>query len=106
MKAAEQLIEHHGENLWDFEVLEGCYSLNINHIHPLKQRDVSALSRLLAYDVHIQAAIVFGSAVRFDCHSSSDLDLLIVRDDDKLRIDAPLESISGEMDIKKYRNPG
>ncbi|MCD7922232.1 MAG: nucleotidyltransferase domain-containing protein [Clostridiales bacterium] len=95
----EQYIKHNGENLWDFEIVDGCDSLNINHIHPLKQRDVSALSRLFVYDSHIRAAIVFGSSVRFDCHSASDLDLLIVRDDDQMRIDVPLDSISGEMDI-------
>ncbi|MCD7865890.1 MAG: nucleotidyltransferase domain-containing protein [Clostridiales bacterium] len=97
--AGEQYICHNDENLWDFEILDGCESMNMNHIHPLKQRAVSALIRLLAYDSHVRAAIVFGSAVRFDCHSASDLDLLIVRDDDQMRIDAPLESIPGEMDI-------
>lgn len=100
MKTASQsYIFHNGENLWDFEVLDGCDFLNANHIHPLKQWDVSTLTRLLSYDAHIMEAIVFGSAVRFDCHSASDLDLLIVRDDDEMKIDVPLDEIRSEMDI-------
>ncbi|MCD8365033.1 MAG: nucleotidyltransferase domain-containing protein [Clostridiales bacterium] len=96
---ADEYVKHNGENLWDFEILDGCDCMNINHIHPLKQRDVTALSRILSYDAHIQEAIVFGSSVRFDCHSASDLDVLIVRDDEKMRIDAPVDEIRSEMDV-------
>ena len=42
---------------------------------------------------------VFGSAVRFDCHSMSDLDVLIVRDDQQIRIDASLSNIQSELDL-------
>ncbi|WP_300659350.1 nucleotidyltransferase domain-containing protein [uncultured Acetatifactor sp.] len=45
------------------------------------------------------AVIVFGSAVRFDCHSRSDLDVLVVRDDRQLAIDGSLDEVSSELDI-------
>lgn len=92
-------ISHNGENLWDFEVLDGCEFLNANHIHPLKQHDISLLTRLLREDEHIIEAIVFGSSVRFDCHSASDIDLLIVRDDKEKKIEVSLDEIKSEMDI-------
>ena len=95
----DEYVKHNGENLWDFEVLDGCDFINVNHIHPLKQRDIAALTRILCYDAHIREAIVFGSSVRFDCNSASDLDVLVVRDDDKMRIDAPLDEICSEMDV-------
>lgn len=92
-------IRHNGENLWDFEVLDGCDFPNANHIHPLKQRDVMKLTQLVREDEHIKQVIVFGSSVRFDCHSASDIDLLVVRDDDQRRVDVSLDEISSEMDI-------
>lgn len=98
-RTAESYIQHEGENLWDFEVICPSDVENINHIHPLKQKDVGLLVKAVKNDRHIAAVIVFGSAVRFDCHSFSDLDLLIVRDDEKLRIDTSLEEIESEIDV-------
>lgn len=97
--AAEEYIQHNGENLWDFEVVaQYCYE-NINRIHPLKQRDVGCLVKAVKEDRHILGVIIFGSAVRFDCHSRSDLDVLIVRDDGRYWIDGSLDEIESEMDI-------
>lgn len=98
-EAADSYISHTGENLWDFEVILDSDVKNINHIHPLKQRDVDRMAKAAQKDCHIRAVIVFGSAVRFDCHSGSDLDFLIVRDDDRIRIDSPLDEIESETDI-------
>ncbi|MCD8012493.1 MAG: nucleotidyltransferase domain-containing protein [Lachnospiraceae bacterium] len=97
--SSDEYIRHNGENLWDFEVLDGCEFPNVNHIHPLKQRDIMKLTQLVREDEHIMQVIVFGSSVRFDCHSASDIDLLIVRDDNQRRIDVSLDEISSEMDI-------
>lgn len=94
-----EYIRHQGENLWDFEVVAQADIENINHIHPLKQRDVGCFVEAVEKDPHILGVIVFGSAVRFDCHSGSDLDLLVVRDDKKLQIDGPLDKVRSEMDI-------
>ncbi len=98
-KIADRYISHTGENLWNFEVILDSEVENINHIHPLKQRDVDRIAKAAQKDSHIKAIIVFGSAVRFDCHSGSDLDFLVVRDDDKLRIDSSLDEIESELDI-------
>lgn len=98
-KAAEEYIRHNGENLWDFEIVSEMDFENRNHIHPLKQRDVGRLVEAVKRDAHILAVIVFGSAVRFDCNSQSDLDVLIVRDDKELKIESSLENINSELDI-------
>ena len=93
------LKEHNGNNLWNFEVLSNLQYENVNHIHPLKQKDVFNLIKAVKKDLHITGLIIFGSAVRFDCWSGSDLDILIIRDDSHLRIDAPLSNVKSETDI-------
>ena len=75
-EAADSYISHTGENLWDFEVILDSDVKNINHIHPLKQRDVDRMAKAAQKDCHIRAVIVFGSAVRFDCHSGSETDII------------------------------
>lgn len=92
-------IQHNGGNLWDFEVFSDCCYENANHIHPLKQRDVSKLIEAVKSDEHIKEVIIFGSAVRFDCNSFSDLDVLLVRDDSELKIDGSLDRVESELDI-------
>lgn len=99
MDITHDYIYHNGDNLWDFEVLSNFNYKNANHIHPLKQRDVSLLIHAAKRDSHIIGIIVFGSAVRFDCHSMSDLDILIIRDDGKLEINAPIDEVQSELDI-------
>lgn len=95
----DSYISHNGDDLWNFEVLFDLQYENVNHIHPLKQKDVFLLIQAVRKDSHIIGVIVFGSAVRFDCHSMSDLDILIIRDDSQLRIDASLSEIQSELDI-------
>lgn len=92
-------IKHNGDNLWNFDVKPGCTYMNASHIHPLKQKDVQQFIDDIRGDEHIVGVIVFGSAVRFDCHSGSDIDLLVVRDDDEIRIDASLDDVESEMDL-------
>lgn len=95
----DSYLSHHGEHLWDFEILSDFQYENVNRIHPLKQRDVYELIKAVENDSHIIGIIVFGSAIRFDCHSMSDLDVLIIRDDSQLKIDASLSEIKSELDI-------
>ncbi len=95
----DSYISHNGNNLWNFEVLSNLQYENVNHIHPLKQKDVFNLIKAVKKDIHITGMIIFGSAVRFDCWSGSDLDILIIRDDSQLRIDAPLSNVKSETDI-------
>ncbi len=97
--SVDSYISHHGEHLWDFEILSDFQYENVNRIHPLKQRDVFELIKAVENDSHIIGIIVFGSAIRFDCHSMSDLDVLIIRDDSLLKIDASLSEVRSELDI-------
>lgn len=99
MDAVDKYIKHNGENLWDFEILPDCNFMNANHIHPLKQRDVQQLIFCIKNDQHILGIIIFGSAVRFDCNSFSDLDIFVVRDDTALTIDGILDNVKSELDI-------
>ncbi len=62
--SVDSYISHHGEHLWDFEILSDFQYENVNRIHPLKQRDV-----------------------------------LIIRDDSLLKIDASLSEVRSELDI-------
>lgn len=96
---ADSYISHNGDNLWDFEIISDVKYENVNRIHPLKQKDVCRLIQDVQKDSHIIGIIVFGSAVRFDCHSRSDLDVLIIRDDSQIRIDASLSEVQSELDI-------
>lgn len=95
----DTFVSHNEDDLWDFEIVSDLQYENVNRIHPLKQRDVSLLIQDIQNDPHITGMIVFGSAVRFDCHSMSDLDVLIVRDDQQIRIDASLSNIQSELDL-------
>lgn len=99
MGIVDQYICHTGENLWNFEVVTEQPFENAHRIHPLKQRDVSHLIEAARQDEGILGMIVFGSAVRFDCSSGSDLDVLIVREDKELKINGPLEEVSRELDL-------
>ena len=65
------------DKLWDFEVVINENFKNINHIHPLKQKDVLQIVKYAEETSDIEAVVVFGSAVRFDCNSFSDLDILV-----------------------------
>ncbi len=95
----DSYISHRGEHLWDFEILSDFQYENVNRIHPLKQRDVFELIKAVENDSHIIGMIVFGSAIRFDCHSMSDLDILIIRDDSQLKINSSLSEVKSELDI-------
>lgn len=97
--SVESYISHHDEHLWDFEIVSDFQYKNVNRIHPLKQKDVFELIKAVENDSHIIGLIVFGSAIRFDCHSMSDLDVLIIRDDSQLKINASLSKVKSELDI-------
>ena len=105
-KNIQEYIHHHGENLWDFDILFNLDYENVNHIHPLKQKDVAALITAVKEDPHVIGIIVFGSAIHFNCHSASDLDVLIIKDDTRLGIDACLDQIESDLDIIFYTKLG
>ena len=61
-------------NMWDFCVLEGVDFPYCNRVHPLMQRRVQALLKIMKEDSNIEKIILFGSSLEFCCSSFSDLD--------------------------------
>lgn len=49
----------------------------INRIHPLKQKAVTAIHDALRDDADVKQAIVFGSSTSLKCNPQSDIDLYI-----------------------------
>ena len=99
MASVDDFVNDNSANLWTFPVKEGCDFENAFHIHPLKQCDAKRFVDDIRNDSDINGVIAFGSAVRFDCNSGSDLDLLIVRKDDKKDIRADITDVDGELDL-------
>ncbi len=95
----EELLNRDYDNFWDFDVVIDQSYLNVNRIHPVKQAGVYHFIECAKQDPCIHYIIVFGSSVRFECMNRSDIDFLIVRDDDKIRIDAQVCGIGSETDI-------
>ncbi len=98
-KKVTEYISHTDDVLWDFEVVTDDLFFNVNRIHPLKQDDVAKLVRCIRSDTQVAGLIVFGSAVRFDCHSGSDIDILVIRDDDKQILNCNLSEVKSNLDI-------
>lgn len=85
------------ENLCIFPTFDCCTFRNVEHINPLKQRDVQEIVNQLSKDKEIREIIVFGSAVEMRCHSRSDLDIFI--DKDQKYLDLNYDPITSEIDF-------
>lgn len=83
---------------WDFDVIIDEEYQNINCIHPLKQKDVLEIVKSAEQDKHVQEIIVFGSSVRFDCNSYSDIDILVTRDDDLIKTPVDYSKVKSDVD--------
>ena len=92
-------VNESNQNLWDFEVLEGITFLNCNRIHPLKQKEIQILVDACDRDEYIQELIVFGSSTEFRCNSHSDIDLVVIRKDNKVEVPEDFFIINSEVDI-------
>lgn len=95
----ENLVNRNYDNFWDFDIVIKQSYLNVNRIHPVKQACVYRFIECAKQDPCIHYIVVFGSSVKFECTSRSDIDFLIVRDDDKIKIDAQIYGIESETDI-------
>ncbi|MDD5949752.1 MAG: hypothetical protein PUC39_08520 [Lachnospiraceae bacterium] len=92
-------VNEYNENLWDFEVLDGVNFLNCNRIHPLKQKQVQHLVNCCEQDKQICELLVFGSSTDFRCNSRSDIDLVLIRDDDKKEAPYGFTDIESDYDL-------
>lgn len=63
---------------WKFSmVVDSNAFLQVNRIHPLKQKLVWDIVRAARSDEQVKRLIVFGSSTRYDCDIFSDLDICI-----------------------------
>jgi predicted nucleotidyltransferase len=99
-------VDTQNENLWDFDVLSGVTFMNANRIHPLKQREINEIIYRLKEDIHVIGLIIFGSATEFRCTSRSDIDMFVVRDDNRAELDADIFDLPSEQDILFNKNVG
>ena len=63
---------------WKFNTVVPKDSFSqVNRIHPIKQRMVKDIVDAARMDEAVKRVIIFGSATRYDCDISSDLDICI-----------------------------
>jgi predicted nucleotidyltransferase len=84
---------------WDFDVFTDKVFQNVNCIHPLKQKEVAEIVESAKQDSAISSIIVFGSAVRFDCNSASDIDIFVCRDDSKYKSPVDYGKVTSDVDV-------
>lgn len=93
------LVNETNDNLWTFEILPGVSFLNCEHIHPLKQREIQQLVNACKTDTGIDELIIFGSSVEFRCSSKSDIDCVLIRNDNKKSVPDVFFEINSEVDV-------
>ncbi len=77
MTTEEYLTARKSKN-WRFnKVVASDSFLNVNRIHPIKQRMVKSIVDAARSDDRVKRIIVFGSSTRYDCDITSDLDLCL-----------------------------
>ena len=63
---------------WKFNtVVQKDAFANVNRIHPIKQKTVKEIVDTASRDQAVRRVIIFGSATRYDCDMTSDLDICI-----------------------------
>ena len=73
MTTEEYLTARKSKN-WRFNrVVASDSFLNVNRIHPIKQRMVKSIVDAARTDDRVKRIIVFGSSTRYDCDITSDL---------------------------------
>lgn len=87
------------DEMWDFNLVVNSNLKDINRIHPLKQRDVTALVNELQKDDNINRIIIFGSALDMRCNWYSDLDVYVETRDKEKRVCLPYDDLEGEIDL-------
>lgn len=74
----EEYLERRKSKDWNFfAIVEMDSFKNVKKIHPLKQKMVKAIVDAAKEDSYVSRIIVFGSATRYDCDITSDLDICI-----------------------------
>ncbi len=77
MTTEEYLVARKSKD-WRFnQVVDSDSFLNVNRIHPIKQRVVKSIVDAAKSDDKVKRIIVFGSSTRYDCDITSDLDICL-----------------------------
>lgn len=77
MTTAEYLIARKSKD-WKFNrVVEKDAFVNVNRIHPIKQKIVKEIVDAANKDREVKRIIIFGSSTRYDCDITSDIDICI-----------------------------
>ena len=77
MTVDEYLIARKSKD-WKFnKIVEDDDFLNVNRVHPIKQRLVKSIVQRAKEDKYVKRIIIFGSSIRYDCDITSDLDICI-----------------------------
>lgn len=58
-----------------------CEDIEIRRVHPLKQKVVADINKMLKDDDRVSAVVLFGSAVNLRCNIHSDIDVVVRLDD-------------------------
>lgn len=95
---------NHFERAWDFEVITPTQIMNINRIHPLKQKEVVSIVESLKNNNKVLRIVVFGSAVEFRCTSRSDIDIYVETDEEECKITLPYDTLVSEVDVVRNLN--
>ena len=74
----EEYLQKRKSKNWRFSsVVESDSFLNVNRIHPIKQKYVKSIVQAARNDDAVKRVIIFGSSIRYDCDVTSDLDICI-----------------------------
>ena len=74
----EEYLEARKAKDWKFnKIVDDSAFLNVNRVHPLKQRLVKEVVDIAKRDNYVVKIIIFGSSIRYDCDITSDLDICI-----------------------------
>ncbi len=83
---------------WNFNRIVPEESFNqVSRIHPLKQRQVADVVAAARDDDYVRRIIIFGSASRYDCDITSDLDICIDWNEDCYDAEGVLKPFTGHM---------
>lgn len=78
LTSEEYLIRRKSKG-WKFNVIvQNSNVMNIEYIHPLKQKLVSSIVDKACFNDFVKKIIIFGSSVTCYCHPFSDLDICVV----------------------------
>ncbi|MBR4473534.1 MAG: hypothetical protein IKS55_07835 [Oscillospiraceae bacterium] len=74
----EEYLQARKGKQWKFNtVVQKDAFLQANKIHPIKQKIVKEIVDSARLDPEVRKIIIFGSATRYDCDMTSDLDICI-----------------------------